>query len=184
MDVGLVITLVVVALVAVWGVGAYNGLVKARNRIDNAWGQIDVQLQRRHDLVPNLVDTVKGYAAHEQETLAQVIEARNRAVAAQGPSDLAAAEQQLGGALARVFALAEAYPDLEANESFTRLQAELSETEDKVAIARQIYNDTVLTSNNRVQTLPSSLIASATGMEPREYYDAAEGAGAVPDVEF
>jgi len=184
MDVGLVITLVVVALIVVWGVGAYNGLVKAKNRVDNAWGQIDVQLQRRHDLVPNLVDTVKGYASHEQETLEQVVEARNRAVAAEGPADLATAEERLGGALARVFALAEAYPDLKANASFTQLQAQLTETEDKVAIARQIYNDTVLTYNNRVQTLPSSMIASATGMGPREYFDAADGTGAVPDVEF
>jgi LemA protein len=184
MDLGVVITLVVVGLIIVWGVGAYNGLVKARNRIDSAWGQIDVQLQRRHDLVPNLVETVKGYAAHEQETLQQVIDARNRAVAAQGPAALASAERQLGGALANVFALAEAYPDLEANASFTQLQEQLAETEDKVAIARQIYNDTVLTYNNRVQTLPSSVIASATGMEPREYYDAAEGTEAAPGVAF
>lgn len=184
MEFGLIITLVAVVLLGAWIVGAYNGLVKARNRVDNAWGQIDVQLQRRHDLVPNLVETVRGYAGHERETLEAVVEARNRAVAASEPSELAGAEQQLMGALGRLFALSEAYPELRSSETFAALQAQLEETEDKVAIARQIYNDSVLSYNDRVQTLPSNLIASATGMDVRQYFDADADAGEPPRVEF
>lgn len=184
MEIGLVITLAVVAVGAFWGISLYNGLVKARNRADNAWSQIEVQLQRRHDLVPNLVETVKGYTTHEQETLERVVEARNRAQAAPSPEALAAAENELAGALRQLFALSEAYPDLKASSNFADLQRQLEETEDKVAIARQIYNDSVLTYNNRVQTLPSSLLASATGMETRGYYDAPESSGGAPRVEF
>jgi LemA protein len=159
-------------------------LVVGRNRVDNAWGQVDVQLGRRNDLVPNLVETVKGYASHEQETLDRVIQARNRAQAASGPQEAAQAENMLTSALRQLFALAEAYPDLKASEGFRDLQAQLTDTEDKIAVARQIYNDTVLTHNNRCQTVPSNIVASITGFQVREYFDAPEEAAQPPKVEF
>lgn len=178
------VPLLVVALVLAWFVTTYNRLVKGRNRVDNAWGQVDVQLGRRNDLVPNLVETVKGYAAHEQQTLDRVIQARNQAQAATTPGEAAQAENMLTGALRQLFALAEAYPDLKASEGFRDLQAQLTETEDKIAVARQIYNDTVLSHNNRVQTVPSNVVASMTGFEVREYFDAPDGADTPPQVQF
>ena len=137
------ILLGVVLLIVLWLVTAYNGLVGLRNRVDNAWAQVEVQLKRRYDLIPNLVETVKGYAAHEQQTFERVIAARNAAQAAQGPAEQAQAENLLTGALRQLFALAEAYPELRASENFASLQAELAETENKIAVSRQIYNDTV-----------------------------------------
>lgn len=184
MDVAVPIIVIVVLVLLGWVVVTYNRLVVGRNRVDNAWGQVDVQLGRRNDLIPNLVETVKGYAAHEQETLDQVIQARNRAQAASGPAEAAEAENLLTGALRQLFALAEAYPDLKASDGFRDLQSQLSETEDKIAVARQIYNDSVLSHNNRVQTVPSNLIASLTGFETRDYFDAPEGADRPPQVEF
>jgi LemA protein len=180
----LVIVVVLVVLVGAWFVLTYNRLVVGRNRVDNAWGQIEVQLGRRNDLIPNLVETVKGYASHEQSTFEQVVEARNRAQAASGPEESAQAENFLTSALRQLFALAEAYPDLQASDSFRDLQAQLAETEDKIAISRQIYNDSVLTQNNRVQTVPSNIVASLTGFTLREYFDAPEGASQPPQVEF
>ena len=132
----------------------YNRLVKLRNRVENAWAQIDVQLKRRYDLIPNLVETVKGYAAHERGTFEAVTAARTRAAAAQGPAEQGAAEGILGQALGRLFAVAEAYPELQANENFRQLQAQLEETENRIAVSRQVYNDTVLTYNNAIQTVP------------------------------
>lgn len=173
----------VVALLLI-GVVIYNRLVQSRNRVDNAWGQIDVQLKRRYDLIPNLVEAVKGYAAHEQETFEKVIEARNRAQGASSPAEQAEAENMLTGALKSLFALAEAYPQLRASENFASLQAELSDTENKIAVARQIYNDTVLTYNNQVQTVPSNIVAAVTGFKPREYFDAPDSADEAPRVEF
>ncbi|MDH4116235.1 MAG: LemA family protein [Acidimicrobiia bacterium] len=176
------IVIVVVLILAF--VFLYNGLVQSRNRVDNAWSQVDVQLNRRYDLIPNLVETVKGYASHEQETFEKVVAARNAAVAAGGPTEQAQADNVLTGMLRQIFALAEAYPDLKANQNFQDLQAQLSETENKVAVARQIYNDTVLTYNNKVQTIPSSLVAGVTGFQTRPFFDAPGGAEEAPSVQF
>ena len=178
------ILLGIVAIVAVFFVVLYNRLVAARNRTENAWGQIDVQLQRRHDLIPNLVETVRGYAAHEQDTFERVIAARNRAVEAEGPREQAEAENFLTGALRQLFALAEAYPELKASTNFSQLQGSLEDTENKLAISRQIYNDTVLTYNNLVQTVPSNIVASLANFEVEEYFDAPEAADEAPQVEF
>ena len=167
-------------------VAGYNGLVRLRNRIDNAWSQIGVQLERRHDLIPNLVETVKGYAAHEKSTLEAWSQARNAAIQAKdaGPEQQAQAENVLTGALKSLFALAEAYPDLKANQNFLALQEELTSTEDRIAYARQFYNDSVLKYNNKIQSIPSNIIAGMFGFKPREYFKAEEGATEVPKVEF
>src|SRR5256885_5410405 len=157
----LIIILVVVALVVILLIGAFNGLVKLRNRVDNAWAQIDVQLKRRYDLIPNLVETVKGYAAHERQTLEAVIQARNMAMSATGPAQQAQAENMISGALKSLFALSEAYPDLKANQNFLNLQEELTGTEGRIAYARQLYNDTVQRYNTKIQTFPSVLIAGS-----------------------
>ena len=168
--------LVVVALVL-----AYNALVRKRNAVDNAWAQIDVQLHRRYDLIPNLVSTVKGYTAHERETLEAVTAARARAQSASGPVARARAEQALGGALLSLVAVAEAYPLLQADQSFLRLQQELADTENRIAYARQYYNDSVLTFNTAVQTVPVNLVAALTRMRVREYFSTPdEQRGAVP----
>ena len=179
----LVIGAVVLVLVVVY-ITIYNRLVRLRNRADNAWAQVDVQLKRRYDLIPNLVETVKGYASHERETLEAVIQARNRAVEAQGVGDQAQAENFLTGALRQLFALAEAYPELRASENFQNLQQQLDETENRIAVSRQIYNDSALTYNNAVQTVPSNLVASISGFEPREYFEADDGSREAPRVEF
>ena len=180
---GWIIAAVVVVLVLIL-VGLYNGLVGSRNRVDNAWSQVDVQLKRRYDLIPNLVETVKGYAAHEQQTFERVIAARNAAQAATTPAEQAEAENILTGALRQLFALAEAYPELRASENFQRLQAELAETENKIAVSRQIYNDTVLTYNNKVQQVPTNLVASMFGFDTREFFEAGDEAQEAPAVEF
>jgi LemA protein len=167
----IVVVVLVVALLLI-GVGSYNGLVKLRNRVEAAWAQIEVQLNRRHDLIPNLVETVKGYAAHEQATLEQVISARNRATEARTPGEQAQAEQAVSGALANVFALSEAYPDLKANQGFLSLQTELGETEDRIAYARQYYNDSVNQYNTKIQSFPGVLVARSAGFGEREYFQA------------
>jgi LemA protein len=166
----IVAAIVVVLLVA--SVLIYNSLVRRRNQVDNAWSQIDVQLKRRYDLIPNLVETVKGYAAHERGTLEAVTEARARAINAQGPADQASAENVLSGALKSLFAVSESYPDLKANQSFLALQQELTETEDRAAYARQYYNDAVLSYNNAIGTVPQSIFAAMFGFRPREYFQA------------
>jgi LemA protein len=180
---GWIIAAVVVVLVLIV-VGLYNGLVGARNRVDNAWSQVDVQLKRRYDLIPNLVETVKGYAAHEQQTFERVIAARNAAQSATTPAEQAEAENILTGALRQLFALAEAYPELRASENFQRLQTELAETENKIAVSRQIYNDTVLTYNNKVQQVPTNIVASMFGFDAREFFEAGDEAEEAPAVEF
>ena len=180
-----IIVLVVVVLLALYLVTAYNGLVRGRNQVDNAWSQIDVQLKRRLDLIPNLVETVKGYASHEKETLEAVIAARNAAIAAPAtPHDQAAADSVLTGALRQVFALSEAYPDLKANQNFLGLQEELTATEGRVAYARQHYNDSVLGYNNRLQSFPTVLIAGMFKFTAREYFETDEAAREVPKVQF
>ena len=178
----LVVVLVVLALIVV---GLYNRLVRDRNRVDNAWAQVEVQLKRRWDLIPNLVETVKGYAAHERGVFEAVTEARTRAQQAQSPADSAQAEGILSQALGRLFAVAEAYPDLKATQNFQELQAQLSETEDKVAVSRQVYNDTVLTYHNAIQTFPGTLLAGPFGFTKREFFEVEDEAQrAAPVVDF
>jgi len=179
----IIIVVVLVVLAAAVAV-IYNRLVRQRNRIDNAWAQLDVQLKRRYDLIPNLIETVKGYAAHEQETFDAVVKARTAAIEAGTIEEQGAAENMLTGALRRLFALAEAYPQLRATENFQKLQDELTDTEDKIAVARQIFNDTTLTYNNSVQTIPTNLVAAATGFRPRPYFEADDEARTVPRAQF
>ena len=180
----LLVLVAVLVLVGAYVLATYNGLVKLRNRIENSWGQVDVQLQRRYDLIPNLVETVKAYAAHEASVFAQVTEARAAAIGAKGPAEQAAAEHVLTGALRSVFAVAEAYPELQANENFQQLQAELGATEDKIAYARQFFNDTVLAYNTKIQTVPSLFVARAMGLSEREYFEADEGGRSNVQVDF
>jgi LemA protein len=165
-------------------IATYNGLISSRNRVENAWSQIDVQLKRRIDLIPTLVETVKGYAGHERQTLEAVVNARNQAIAAQGPHAEAEADNVLTGALRQLFALSEAYRDLKANQNFSELQEELTATEGRVAYARQFYNDAVLRYNNKIQQFPGMLLAGPMKFSPREYFEAEEGAREVPRVEF
>ena len=180
----LLILIVLVVVLVGWVVLTYNGLVSMRNRIENAWAQIDVQLKRRYDLIPNLVETVKGYAAHERGTLEAVIEARNMAMAAQGPKDQAAAENMITGALKSVFALSEAYPDLKANANFLNLQEELTGTEGRIAYARQFYNDSVTRYNTKIQSVPSNLIAKQFRFAEREYFEVDDAARGNVTVDF
>jgi LemA protein len=184
---GLIIGIVIAAVAVLFLfilVGMYNGLVRKRNRSENAWAQVDVQLKRRHDLIPNLVETVKGYAAHERGTFDEVTQARTAAQQAQGPQAQAQAENMLTQALGHLFAVAEAYPQLRATENFQQLQAQLSETESNIAVARQVYNDTVLTYDNALETLPTSIIAGIFNFRPREYFQADDGDRAAPQVSF
>ena len=164
----------IVIVVGLWFVITYNGLVRLRNAVKNAWSQIDVQLKRRYDLIPNIVETVKGYAAHEKTTLEQVIQARQRGIEASTVKDQAAAENMITGALRQLFALSEAYPNLKANENFLALQEELSSTENKIGFARQYYNDTVQAFNTRQQIFPANLVASMLGFEPAEFFEIEE----------
>jgi len=181
--VGIVVGVLVVLLILVF-ILSYNGLVRLRNRIDNAWSQIDVQLKRRYDLIPNLVNTVKGYAAHERGVFESVTQARTNAINAQGPAQQAEAENVLSGALKSLFAVAEAYPDLKANQNFLSLQEELTSTEDRVAYARQFYNDSVLSYNNKLQTFPRNVIAGMFNFEKREYFEGEPEATGPVRVEF
>ena len=176
----LIALLVLVALVAIVLVVLYNRFVRLRNRVDNAWAQIEVQLKRRHDLIPNLVETVKGYAAHERETFQNVTEARAAAQRAQSPADAAQAEGLLSQALGRLFAVAEDYPELQADENFRQLQDELAETENRIAVSRQVYNDTVLTFNNAIQTVPGVFVAGPFGFSKREFFDVEDDAQREP----
>lgn len=169
-----IVVIVLVVVVALWVVGMYNGLVGLRNEIENAWAQIDVQLKRRYDLIPNLVETVKGYAKHERETLEKVIQARNIAMGAQGVAEKAQAENMLTGALKSLFALAEAYPDLKANQNFMMLQEELTSTENKVAFARQFFNDRTMVYNTRIQQFPANIIANMFSFFRREFFEVKE----------
>ena len=171
MIVVLIVLVVLLVLIGGYVLVTYNGLVSLRNRIENAWAQIDVQLKRRYDLIPNLVETVKGYAAHERQTIESVTQARANAINAQGPAQQAEAENVLSGALKSLFAVAEAYPDLKANQNFLSLQEELTSTEDRVAYARQFYNDSVLSYNNKLQTFPRNVIAGMFSFEKREYFE-------------
>ena len=174
---------IVVVLVLVL-ITFYNRLVRLRNRVENAWAQVDVQLKRRYDLIPNLVETVKGYAAHERETFEAVTAARTRAQAAQGPAEQGAAEGILGQALGRLFAVAEAYPELQADENFRQLQDELAQTENRIAVSRQVYNDTVLTYNTAIQTVPGVFFAGPFGFSKKDFFEVEGEAREAPRVAF
>ena len=181
----LLVILGLVLLVGLMLVVLYNRLVQQRNRVDNSWAQVEVQLKRRWDLIPNLVESVKGYAAHERGTFEAVTEARSAAQNAKTPADTAAAEGILGAALGRLFAVAEAYPELQADENFRQLQTELAETENRVAVSRQVYNDSVLTYNNTVQTFPGLMVAGPFGFSIREFFEVEEEAQReAPVVDF
>jgi LemA protein len=182
------IILGIIVVVGLWLVATYNGLVTLRQRCRQSFSDIDVQLKQRHDLVPNLVETVKGYAAHEKGTLEAVIKARNAAVSAQGPAAQAAAEGALQGALRQLFALAEAYPDLKANQSFQQLQTELSDLENKIAAARRFFNNAAAEYNATRESFPAVLFAQSMGFGPQEFFNLEEGerkaVQAAPQVKF
>lgn len=169
---GLWILIGVVVLVGLFWVGQYNGMIRLRNWIEEAWAQIDVQLKRRYDLIPNLVETVKGYAAHEQETLQKVIEARNRIVSG-GRAEQLEANDELSGALKNLFALREAYPDLKAHQGFNKLQEQLEGTENKIASARQLYNRTVMQYNTKIQSFPGNIVAGVHSFNRHDMLEAA-----------
>ena len=174
-----------IVVVGGWFMLTYNGLVQLRNAVKNAWSQIDVQLKRRYDLIPNLVETVKGYAGHEKETLERVIQARQAGIAASTVKDQQAAENMITGALRQLFALSESYPNLKANENFLKLQEELASTENKIGFARQYYNDAVQTFNTRQEMFPANLVASMLGFQPAEFFEIEEtGQRDAPKVKF
>jgi LemA protein len=181
---GIWIAIGVVVLVVLFLVVTYNRLVRLRNRVEAAWSQIDVQLKRRHDLIPNLVETVKGYAAHERETLESVTQARQQAVAAKGVEEQAQAENMLTATLRQLFAVAEAYPDLKANQNFLALQEELTGTESRIAFSRQFYNEQVLAYDNALETFPSNTVAGMFNFEPKVYFEAEEVARDAVRVDF
>ena len=187
MELSSIIIIIIVGLLillAFYVIGVYNKLVNARNKVNNQWSQIDVQLKRRADLIPNLVETVKGYAKHEKGTLKEVIEARNKYVSAGTVNDKIDAENQLTGALNKLFALTEAYPELKANENFMSLQNDLKDTEDKITYARQFYNDTAMNFNNLVEMFPSNIIASIFGFKRYQFFEASEKEKETPSVKF
>lgn len=176
--------LVIIAAIAVWAIFTYNGLITLKNRTDEAWSDIDVQLKRRYDLIPNLVETVKGYASHEAGTLEKVITARNAAMNAHGTVEQAKAENAFSQTLRSLFALSEAYPDLKANTNFLHLQQELSDTEDKIQAARRFYNGNVRDFNTKLQVFPTNMIGSALGFTKREFFETADEEKATPKVSF
>ena len=180
----LLIVIAIVVIIVIFLAAMYNNLVKLRNMVDNAWAQIDVQLQRRLDLIPNLVETVKGYAAHESGTLEAVTNARAAVANAQTPGEKMEADNMLTGTLKTLFAVAEAYPDLKANQNFLQLQGELGNTEDKISYMRQSYNDTVMKYNTAIQTFPAVLVAGIMGFTARQSFDAQAGAETAPQVKF
>jgi len=168
------IILLIVVVVAFWFIGTYNMFITLKNRVKNAWAQVDVQLKRRYDLIPNLVETVKGYAKHEKEVFENVTELRTRAMSASGPKEVGEANNMLTGALKTLFAVAEAYPELKANENFLKLQEELTNTENQIAFSRQFYNDIVMRYNMAQEKIPATLIARMMGLTPSEYYPVPE----------
>jgi len=182
--VAVIVVIAAIGLLVLAVVGAYNGIVRQRNQVDNGWAQIEVQLKRRADLIPNLVETVKGYAAHESGTLEAVVKARQVSVAANGPAEAAAAEGPITQALGRLFALSEAYPDLKADANFRQLQEEITSTEDRVSYARQFYNDSVTSYHNRIDTFPGVMVAKLGTFPHRELFEAAPSDRDVPKVQF
>lgn len=184
MNILLIVIIAIIVIIGLIIVKYYNDLVNGRNRVENAWSQIDVQLQRRNDLIPNIVETVKGYASHEKDTFNQVTQARASMANATTVQEVAEANNNITEALKSLFAISEAYPDLKANQNFIELQQELSDTEDKISYARQFYNDTVLKYNNLCQQFPSSLVASIFHFDKSEFFEAQEGTRAAPNVKF
>lgn len=182
--IALIVVAAIVVLIVLWLIATYNKLVSLKARVDNAWAQIEVHLKRRFDLIPNLVSTVKGYAAHEQETLGAVTEARTKYLQANTPDKKMAAAGELSGALSRLMAVSEAYPDLKANQNFLEMQTELTDTEDKIAFARQFYNDTVMKYNVKLQQFPTVLVAGMFHFGPATSFQAEEEARVAPKVEF
>lgn len=178
------IILIIVGLIALYVISTYNTLVRLRNRVKDQWAQIEVQLKRRFDLIPNIVETVKGYAKHESETLKGVIEARNKFNVASTPEQEMQASNMLTGAVRQLFALSESYPELKADTNFLKLQSNLEDTENKISSARQFYNDTVLTLNNKVEMFPSNLIAKMFGFKKEAFFEAEAEAKVAPKVEF
>jgi LemA protein len=187
MSTSTIIVLAVIVVAVVWAISVYNGLIAMRQRVNQAFADVDVQLKQRHDLVPNLVETVKGYAAHERGTLDEVIKARNAAMTAQGPAQQAAAENMLSGALRQLFALSESYPDLKASANFQQLQAQLTDLENKIAAARRFFNNAVQEYNTGIQRFPAALFAASFGFAPRTFFDLGEDRASVneaPAVKF
>ncbi len=180
----LIIVIVLLAVIVLFVIGVYNSLVIKRNRVRNGWHQIDVQLKRRIDLIPNLVETVKGYAAHERAIFERIAEARSLALGAKTPAEAARADNMLTDTLKTLFAVAENYPNLKANENFARLQEELTATENKISFARQFYNDVVMDYNNQIQIFPSNIIALIFHFQPAEFYSVPEAEREVPKVKF
>jgi LemA protein len=183
----LTLVLIIVGIVLLGAIAAwftYNRMISRRNSVDNSWAQIEAALQRRHDLVPNLVESVKGYATHERQTFEEVTKARSGAVAAKAPATQAAAEDTLTAAVGRLMVVAEQYPELRATENFQQLQSQLSETEDQIQITRRVYNDTVQTYNTLIQQFPAVLIANSFHFEPRQFFDAPKESEATPEVSF
>lgn len=174
------IIIAVIALALLWIVAAYNGLVRLKNQTDEAWSDIDVQLKRRYDLIPNLVESVKGYATHERQAFENVTTARSAAMTAQGPAAKAQAENQLAGTLKTLFAVAEAYPDLKASSNFGKLQDELSDTENKIQAARRFYNGNVRDLNTRIQSFPTNIFARSLGFQAREFFGLDDAAAKEP----
>lgn len=179
-----IVIIVIAVLLVMWTIGTYNSLVQLRNAVKDQWSQIDVHLKRRADLIPNVVETVKGYAGHEKDTLEAVIKARNKAVSASTKEEEIKANGELTGALSRLFALTEAYPDLKANTNFTELQKTLGETEDKISFARQFYNDSVLKYKNKLEMFPTNIIANIFNFKPELFFEASEADKEVPKVQF
>lgn len=178
------IILGIIAIVVIWAIAVYNGLIRLKNRVDEAWSDIDVQLKRRYDLIPNLVNTVKGYAAHEREVFEKVTEARTRAMGAQSAAAKAEAENALSQTLKSLFAVAENYPDLKANQNFLELQRELTDTEDKIQAARRFYNGNVRDFNTKIQVFPNNIFAGMLGFSAREFFETAEAEKEPVKVEF
>jgi LemA protein len=179
-----IVLVVIVVLLLIVVVAMYNRLVRLRNRAENSWAQVDVQLRRRYDLIPNLVEAVKGYASHERSTFDEVTQARTAAQQAQGPEDKTQAENVLTAAIGRLFAVAEAYPQLRATENFQQLQGQLAETEQNIAVSRQVYNDTVLTYDNALETVPTNIVAGIFHFSPRAYFETEDATREAPSVQF
>ncbi len=187
MSTSTIIILAVIVVIVVWAIGVYNGLISMRQRVNQAFADVDVQLRQRHDLIPNLVETVKGYAAHESGTFENVVKARNAAIAAQGPEQQAVAENMLSGALRQLFALSERYPDLKASANFQQLQAELADLENKIAASRRFFNNAVQEYNTGIQRFPAALFATSFGFAPKTFFDLGDeraGVSEAPAVKF